>query len=555
MNDSLSVSPRTGPQEGEETSPRESRVPFFAILFVLCHVPYVILYFNNLRGYSHYDFFPLALLASAFLLWKRWGGLASVTPGKKRAILTILATSLFVGGLAIAFSSSWIAYFGFLLGSASVLLATRDKETGRSNIALIVPLVLLWQPPYTPNLTGDVVLTGYLQRICTSIVSYTLDALSVMHLNTGTIISIPGRQLGVAEACSGVQSMFLYLAFTGLLSVYQRRNVLHAGILIGSTIAWTLLTNSLRILAIVLAAYYFNFDLTTGILHDSLGYLLMLLGLGLIFLFDAGINVLLDTSQVKDNDADKHVAVSNRMRIRSLALAPTKTTICLAAFAIVIFSAQAWDSVSAYAANRDRISFFSGNPIRNVSEEMMASEMLGLKMTAYRQENRERGADFGERSDVWIFSNGANEVTVSFDQAFPGWHELTRCYENAGWKTLERKVVLLPSNGEGNRPLQGVLVKMRHPTGVLGTLAFALVDARAETLEPPGEWDLINSLYNRIKGRLSPAIRTRLFGGVAFQVQTLITSKSPQDLSDQDTDAALAFLGEALAYTRAYLRK
>lgn len=531
-----------------------------ALLFVCCHVPYVILYFNNLRGYSHYDFFPLALLASAFLLWQRWGGFKPGAIGFQRRTLGLFIGSMTVGLLAVAFSSSWIAYLGFLIAVSAVLLNTRDKETNKSNIALVVPLILLWQPPYSPNLTGDVVVTGYLQRICTTIVSSVLDVLRIAHVNTGTILSIPGRDMGVAEACSGVQSMFLYLAFTGLLSVFQRRHWLHGVILMVSTVAWTLLTNSLRILLIVMAAYYFEYDLTAGLVHDSLGYVLMIFGLGLILLFDYGLSGVFEGQRSNDNVRLKKKVGDPTSTNAPPAIRWSLLTISLSLIAFLILIAQSIDSILAFKTNRDKISFFSSNPILEVESELMPDNLLGLAKVGYRRENRERGADFGERSDIWTYSDRDNSVTVSFDQAFPGWHELTRCYENAGWKAIERRVVPIPERlvgfveGSENSTAYGVLVLLRHPSGGIACLAFALVDRRTQVLEPPGKWDLVNSLYNRVKGRLSPSIRSKLFGGVAYQIQTLVLSRS-EDMVDKDSETAIAILGGSLASLRSALRE
>ena len=42
---------------------------------------------------------------------------------------------------------------------------------------------------------------------------------------------------------------------------------------------------------------------------------------------------------------------------------------------------------------------------------------------------------FGQRSDAWTYrSREGLRALASLDQTFPGWHELTTCYRNLGWR-------------------------------------------------------------------------------------------------------------------------
>ena len=102
---------------------------------------------------------------------------------------------------------------------------------------------------------------------------------------------------------------------------------------------------------------------------------------------------------------------------------------------------------------------------------------------------------------------------------FPGWHELTRCYHSAGWSADERTVI--ESQDAAGWPI--VIVHMTRDNEH-GYLVFSLVDRSGKPLQPPGEYTYWTILEERLRGRLTPAVRGALFSTVAYQVQTFVTS-------------------------------
>ncbi len=491
---------------------------------------------------------PNSIGCFLFFVWRRRGnGFLPPTPMRFALVGVLLAGSGLSCILAILFSSPWIAYFGFLLGTFSLLIRLRDGVSNRSLGILIVLLAILWQPPYSPNLTGDVVFTGILQRVCTRFVSTTLDSLAVPHFNAGTIISVKEQDFGVEEACSGVQSLFFYFAIAAILSVYKGRNWFHTLTLIGSAVFWSFFTNSLRILIIAIMFVWFQIDLTHGLVHDLLGYAMMIAGAFLIWSFDLGLSSLTDPVE---RDADLQQSTPNQV-VQPIQIGrqfPALSWIFGVAFAS-FFSIELLDVATAYTNKRDKIDFFTETPFKDLLERDMPRELAGWTLKSYRRESRSRGADFGERSDIWTYQNGDREILVSFDQAFPGWHELTRCYEGAGWKVRDRQVNSLPILSTSFLDASYVAVNLQHSNGKFGALGFAFIDSRGNLLEPPGKWNWYSSMYHRVKNRMSPAIRNRIFGGAAYQVQCLA-------VFDDANSAPLAVtpVSELLSQTIAILR-
>ena len=99
----------------------------------------------------------------------------------------------------------------------------------------------------------------------------------------------------------------------------------------------------------------------------------------------------------------------------------------------------------------------------------------------YDSDTRSRGSDLGEQSDSWVYQSAKSRFLAyaSFDQAFPGWHELTTCYGNDGWELKRRDRRGGGDEVESNIPDEVnewpyVEAYFEKPTGEKGYLLFSL---------------------------------------------------------------------------------
>ena len=104
----------------------------------------------------------------------------------------------------------------------------------------------------------------------------------------GPILIIGQYQLLVAEACSGINSMFS-LSAVGLLYLYvmRRRSLVHNGLVLLSLLPIAFLANIVRVVFLVLVTYYLGDEAGQGIGHGLSGMVLFLVSLLVIVLLDA----------------------------------------------------------------------------------------------------------------------------------------------------------------------------------------------------------------------------------------------------------------------------
>lgn len=499
--------------------------PLLPLSALLATLPYTVIYLLNLWSLPHYQFFPLLLIGVAALGYQRWGKthLGHWTLRVVRWGLLLLGVGATLG--ATLFASTWMGFFGFVCCLAGWLGYRRDAETGGSLMYLALPVLLIWQPPYNTVLTADSLLIQTLQSVSAKLSSQWLDILGYSHHQPGTILEFAGRSFGVAEACSGIQSFFAVVCFGALLIVYLRRPPLHGLLLLATCPCWALLMNTIRITAIPIAHAMLGLDLSHGVLHDLLGYCTMGLAIGLMISSD---ELLLKFGEylphwLRSLGSEPRAVEKNSSATqvrgwpRALLLAPA-----LLLF-VSCFGIQAYDVSESWGQQRHVIDFFRDEPLIELSADDAPQQCAGWHQTKYAQETRGRGNDdLGERSDLWYYSTTFGIVTVSFDQMFPGWHELTRCYRNAGWSPVKRTVI--ETQNAEDWPIVFVELSRNNEHGYL---VFSLVDRSGKPLQPPGEYSYWTILQERIRARLTPAVRGALFSTVAYQVQTFVSSYAP----------------------------
>ena len=110
------------------------------------------------------------------------------------------ACLLIVGSAVIQFP--WFAAVGFVIMAACCLAAMRGPED-RSLLVVALPLATFIQLP-----RADVILTQRLQSVTTWMSSVLLDITAIPHAVSNRVIQLKDRDLFVAEACSGIQSVF-----------------------------------------------------------------------------------------------------------------------------------------------------------------------------------------------------------------------------------------------------------------------------------------------------------------------------------------------------------
>lgn len=198
---------------------------------------------------------------------------------------------------------------GLLLGSGLLLYAVGRSqgialfEVG-SHIPVLAGAVLLlrgwgalrklWFPlfflVFLVPLPGFVVvyMTAPLKSLVAQVVDSLLYGLGYPIARSGVVLSVGQYQMMIADACSGLNSIFS-LAALGFLYLYltASRNLARSVLLLASILPIAFATNLIRVLVLVLVTFHFGEEAGESFFHGSAGMALFALALLLLLGFDA----------------------------------------------------------------------------------------------------------------------------------------------------------------------------------------------------------------------------------------------------------------------------
>ena len=223
----------------------------------------------------------LLLPVAGYLAWQGWkGGSQRSSPG--------LGATVIVTAVVVFWMSSIAAEF-FTLRSSALLAAC-----GLVIYFYGVPQLRAWWLPvalvaFTIPLPAVVLnsLTLPLQLLASQVAVDLLHFRHVPATVAGNIIHLPGHDLFVAEACSGLRSlsalfgMTLLIGGTGLSRAWSRIALLLVAI------PCALAANALRVFATGYLVYYLGPEAAEGVIHESAGiivFLVSLAGIALVML-------------------------------------------------------------------------------------------------------------------------------------------------------------------------------------------------------------------------------------------------------------------------------
>lgn len=259
-------------------------VPVAAGLLAL----YVPTFHNLAQGIWNDDEYahgPIILAVIVWLIWDKRQVLlepATSTAPKMGLGVLIFGLLMYILGRSQGITILDVGSLFFILGG--VLLAMRGWPGIRAFwfmllfIAYLIPL---------PSIFVDVV-TGPLKHYVSLIAEYILYSAGYPIARSGVVLTVGQYQLLVADACSGINSMFS-LSAIGLLYLYMMRHKSwwHNGLIIASLVPIAFCANITRVMFLVLVTYHMGDAAGQGFMHGFSGMVLFVVALILLLLLDA----------------------------------------------------------------------------------------------------------------------------------------------------------------------------------------------------------------------------------------------------------------------------
>lgn len=278
------------PSSADAKSPqRAARLEWLPVLVGLL-VLYVPTFYNAATGFWQSDANAHGPVVLAVVLWLIWGKRAALFKVSSSTTPVLGIVPLVLGLLIYVLGRSQsiaILEIGALMPIlAGVLLAMRGRSALR---AFLFPIFFIIFMLPLPGFFVDA-LTGPLKRHVSEIAEQLLYAAGYPIARDGVMLTIGQYQLLVADACSGLHSMFS-LSALGLLFMYLtgRTSWSHNVVMMASILPIAFAANILRVMALILITYYFGDEAGQGFLHGAAGIVLFMAALIVLFLLDAAL--------------------------------------------------------------------------------------------------------------------------------------------------------------------------------------------------------------------------------------------------------------------------
>lgn len=227
---------------------------------------------------------PIVIAAAAWLAWQAWqndeGERGAPAPIAGWIVLLLGLATLVVMRSQDVLMLETAAQIPIIIGAILLCSGWRGLKT----FAFPVSFLIFAVPP--PGWMLDIFTVPLKIRI-SDWATELLYQLDYPIAQNGVMIMIGNYQLMVKDACSGMNSIFA-LSAIGFFYVHEfiRNSPLRSVVMVLSIIPITVAANFVRVITLILLAYYGGEDMVEGFFHDLTGFLLFAIALLLFFLLD-----------------------------------------------------------------------------------------------------------------------------------------------------------------------------------------------------------------------------------------------------------------------------
>ncbi len=262
--------------------------------------------------YSHGYLVPIFAVV---LLWLRRDQMAKLAWGfhvQGMAFLT-LGVLIRLGNL-LTYSSDWLDGLAFVVCVAGVFVFLGGGNTLRWAWPSVAFLIFMFPLPYRIERS----LGGELQSIATRASTAIFQLAGLPAVSEGNVILIEDLRLGVAEACSGLGMLLIFVALSFGFAAVVSRPLLDRTILVVSSIPIAVVSNVVRITLTGFLHVWVGSRLADMVFHDLAGWLMMPLALVMLWL-----EMKFLTYVLVDEEIPEDIEVAFGVRPRSQGPLPT----------------------------------------------------------------------------------------------------------------------------------------------------------------------------------------------------------------------------------------
>jgi exosortase len=479
---------------------------------VLAHSTLLWKHLHWMWNAEHFQYFPIAFIASGFLFYSKRGELFDgivarrsisdekvvTTTNPNSAVLSIvlgvnslLLLTAILGDLPLV---GWLSLLLFLM---TMIYATYNWVGVRTVLPVLIVLLIIRPLPGTAEQS----ITIWMQRLASNISSRLLDMLGIIHYRQGVVLVLAEQSFMAEEACSGIRSLFSSITAIVFWGATHRYHWFRHLINVLQTILWVVVFNALRIVLVVWIEDQTDYSIANGLAHYGVGLLVFICIFGMVLSTDQLLaSIVTPRNEFAPELLENKPAIPNIPWLDWLQWKSSRSSgfVWMGVFAALSLVAIRLQSVQYFVNSRESFAFLNeiAMPVSDASD--VPSEIKQWKVVDFEHAVRPEQNQFGAESYVWTLSDGERKVVLSVDGIFNEYHDLWICYTNIGWRVEQvREYELADSVPKGLNDL--TILRMSKNTGETGVVLFTAVDRTGKIVAPQNLLSLPQRIENSVK--------------------------------------------------------
>jgi exosortase len=438
----------------------------------------VWLHFTRMWNAEHFQFFPVALVATAVLAHSRRTDIvAAATPPKRWVVWIGLGIIGFTSVLAtlLGFAlTGWLSFVAFL-----ALMVYSTYGFGGLWASAPVWLMLLVIKPVPTFL--EQFLTINMQKGASSLAGNLLNLMGIVHYQQGVVLRLVGQSFLAEEACSGIRSLFSSIAAITFLGFMNRYHWFRHLVNIAQTIIWVVVLNAFRIAAVIYVEDQTEYSIASGFAHELFGYVVFFAIFGLVLSTDRLFAAVV-LPALRDSPEDVPGMPSHWTDSLNWPGGLMDGVVLTSTFLLVAFL-----SIRMLTRVPDYKPMF-GEPLPIAERDFITSELSGWQMVDFRHQKRTEHDLQGAESFIWELKKDDKMVLLSLDGSFNDFHDLEWCYSALGWDCKSNRLYTsIADRAQGKVMPDGEFthIGLEKNTGETGHVVFAAIDRNGVIVVPP----------------------------------------------------------------------
>lgn len=240
------------------------------ILTVAVYTPaFIGLGHKFLAADSYYSHGFLVPLVSAYLIWRKKEKLKTLPIVSSPAGVAVLIAGLLLHIISSILKINFGSYLSLLIVLEGLILYLWGRKINRQ---LLFPLAFLAFMLPLPGV-AIIAITFKMKILAAQLAAAAAKAMGIPAVMDGSTIYLPRGSLVVGDPCSGLRSLISLLALGAIFTQFISGGMARKSIFFLSAIPIALISNVLRIILLLLAAYIYGEKAALGFFHDFTGML------------------------------------------------------------------------------------------------------------------------------------------------------------------------------------------------------------------------------------------------------------------------------------------